>query len=56
MKEYRITYISEEDGEIYEGCGRGFNGQEAVRRFLEWHFDCAKILSCRFLADHTMMA
>lgn len=55
MKEYRITYISEEDGEIYEGCGRGFNGQEAVRNFIEWNGSC-RILGVRFYADHSRVA
>ena len=40
MNEYRITYISDEDGEIYEGCGRGNNGQDAVRDFLDWIGSC----------------
>ena len=55
MREYRITYISEEDGEIYEGCGRGTNGQEAVRDFLAWNGHC-RIISVRFFADHSRVA
>ncbi len=51
MKEYRITYISDEDGEVYEGCGRGFNGQDAVRNFLAWVGNC-QILKVRFFAEY----
>lgn len=44
MKEYRILYISSEDGEEMEGIGHGSTGQEAVRDFLSWHYDCESIL------------
>ena len=54
MREYRITYISNEDGEVYEGCGRGSNGQDAVRHFLSWHYDCESIVSVRFFADYSI--
>ena len=53
MKEYRITYISDEDGQIYEGCGRGFNGQDAVRSFIDW-IGNVRILNVRFYADHSL--
>lgn len=50
MKEYMITYIGYEDGEKLQmvGSGHGENGQEAVRDFLTWHYDCKKILEVRF--------
>ena len=51
MKEYRITYINDEDREVYEGCGRGFNGQDAVRNFLSWAGSC-QILGVRFFAEY----
>lgn len=48
MKEYEIFYISTEEGEEMVGTGRGVNGQEAVRDFLSWHYDCDVIRRVRF--------
>lgn len=49
MREYEITYIAIEDGEEFQavGSGHGYNGQDAVRNFLYWHYDCKKILRVR---------
>ena len=46
MKEYYITYISLEDGEIYTGCGHGFGPREAIKEFLSY-YQSAKILSVK---------
>ena len=49
MREYEIIYIGYEDGEELQmvGSGHGSNGQEAVRDFLYWHYDCKRILEVR---------
>lgn len=49
MSEYRITYISDEDGSEVEGCGYGFNGQDAVRNFLNFSCEGHQILSVKFI-------
>lgn len=36
MKEYYITYLSYEDGEVYIGCGHGNNGQDAVKDLMSY--------------------
>lgn len=56
MKEYMITYLSNEESGEFVGSGHGCNGQEAVRDFLSWHYDCDKILSVRFYKDHSKVA
>lgn len=47
MTEYIIFYISLEDGEVHEGCEHAGNGQEAVRQFMDFTFDCEKILKVK---------
>lgn len=47
MTEYRILYISLEDGERREGCSYGDSGQEAVRIFLDYSDDCDRIIGVR---------
>lgn len=49
MSEYRITYISDEDGKEVEGCSYGINGQDAVQRFLDFACDHLQILTVRFV-------
>ena len=49
MSEYRIIYISDEDGGEVEGCGYGYDGYDAVRNFLEFACGILKILRVRFI-------
>lgn len=49
MSEYRITYISDEDGSKVEGCSYGYNGRDAVRQFLDFACGSLQILSVRFV-------
>ena len=47
MTEYRIIYISIEDGEQRIGCSYGESGQQAVREFLAYSDDCDRIIGVR---------
>lgn len=47
MTEYRIIYISIEDGEQREGCSYADSGQQAVRNFIAYSDDCDKVIAVR---------